>query len=152
VSFTANFGDLTLYDGKTYNHIWVSGYSAGGANSSVYKSDDYLRLYATDGAEATWVTDNAVDLTGIRYVSIEWMNNGVTDETNNSFLVVSKSKTSNHNTYDRRLERTGQFGEEENLTKDSLNVSALDGIYYIRIHSYSAEYFSRIRVYRVYLE
>jgi hypothetical protein len=82
-------------------------------------------------SEITWVTDKAINLTPYSLLKIRWRNTGSTTSTNVSRLCVSTNKTGDSTTFDARINKTNTFNEIE----ESLNISALNGNYFIRVHS-----------------
>ena len=140
--------DLKLYTLGVEDVAWVVGYSNGSGSQS--KESDHLYVYAYGGgAERTYVTDLAVNLTAYSKLWIDW--SGSSDPDGAVRLVASTSKTSSSATYNARLSKGGSFSRRE----DSLDVSGLSGDHYIRIHAAGtseADYSATLRTYKIWLE
>ena len=135
---------LYNYGVETIN--FVEGYSEGYGSQS--KQSDYLYLSAGQSPdnERTYVTDEAIDITGASTITIEWENTGQNDINNNSYLAVSSSKTGSHASTDAVLHKELIF----NKRNDTLDVSGLSGNKYIRVH---AEYYNvELKVYLIKIE
>jgi len=103
------------------------------ADGSVSKGTDSLNLIATRNAVAatrTYVTNILVDLTKIKTLYADWTNTGNANGNNISYLIVSTEKSGGVGTYNARVYQDNIFSR----TIKSLDVSALSGLYYIRIH------------------
>ena len=122
-----------IYNGSTYNPIWVNGYSIGDGSQYLYTDSIYLNAdHVRETSERSYVTDNPVDLTCINSIVIDWENIGWDGENNKSYLVVSaSSKFGSYNNNDINLERIKSFTRRI----DTIDVSTLTGTYYIRIHA-----------------
>jgi hypothetical protein len=142
-------GYLEFYDGlmwKRSNTIYsifyydgvekiefVEGYSVG--NGSVSKESDYLYIRTFNNpnqvAERTYVTNNLIDLSKIKVIYIEWENQQ-TEGT--AFLNISTEKMGGRTVYDAQL--AIGVGDHPLYKQISvLDVSNLNGEYYIRIHA-----------------
>lgn len=130
---------------------WVPGYSIA-VGGSLSKEIDHLYLYASNAAarvERTWVTDNAINLTNVGTLEIEWANEGVSFSANITRFIVSVDKMGDYEVLTKSINKTGPFAR----TTDTLDVSDLTGNYYLRIHARdnSAAYArtSLVRAYKV---
>lgn len=119
-----------------FEESWVEGLSNGAG--SVTKEKDYLKVEAIfEGAIAlkTCVTDNAVDLTNINTIYVEWENDGGTNGENTTVQTkfnVSKNKTGDQTVYDARISQSDGIFNKQIST---VNVSDLSGTYYLRAHA-----------------
>jgi hypothetical protein len=122
-----------IYNGSTYNPIWVNGYNIGDGSQYLYTDRMYLKADQSGGnAEKSYVTDNPIDLTCINSIVIDWENVGWDGENNRSYFIVSSSsKYGKYDDNDINLERVRPFTRRI----DTLDVSTLTGTYYIRIHA-----------------
>ncbi|KQC09715.1 MAG: hypothetical protein APR54_12500 [Candidatus Cloacimonas sp. SDB] len=122
-----------IYHGSTYNPIWVNGYSIGDGSQYLYQDNMYLNADQSRGiSERSYVTDNPIDLTCINSVVIDWENVGWDWDNNRSYLVLSSySKYGKYDDNEINFERIRPFTRRI----DTLDVSALTGNYYIRIHA-----------------
>lgn len=115
---------------------WVGGYTLG--NGSISKEADHLKLAVTGnvsgGSERAYVTEIKVDVTDISLLKIDWgcSYTGIYPSSVYSVMAVASNKTANHNNgYSGRVLVYEPFARKI----DSINVSALSGTYYIRVHS-----------------
>ena len=137
-----------LYTAGTENVAWVEGYSNGDGSQS--KEADHLRVDrpGLDG-ERTWVTDAAVDLTAWSMLKVEWEASGAGGASDTASLVVSTNKTASAATYDARVQSIGTFPRLE----QSIDISALSGNHYVRIHStHTGDAEGPLYAYKVWLE
>lgn len=122
-----------IYRGSSYNPIWVNGFGKGEGDQ--YLFDDFMQLNAHTTratAEKSYVIDKPIDLTCINSIVIDWENIGFEGENNKSYLVVSaSSKYGRYDNNDQKLEFIKTFKRRI----DTLDVSALKGNYYIRVHA-----------------
>ena len=157
--------DGTLYDaGEEYTDItggWVAGYTEN-ANYSQSKEADhlYLKQGAAGGSNKigyrTYVTENAIDLTDWNTIKSEWEGNRASSWTNNrASFVVSTNKTANYTTNNGITERVNQVFA---TTTDSIDISALSGNHYVRVHvrgatnSVGTQYWTEAKAYKIWLE
>jgi hypothetical protein len=122
-----------IYNGSTYNPIWVNGYSIGDGSQYLYTDSMYLNADQSSGiAERSYVTDNPIELTCINSIVVDWENVGWDGENNRSYIVISSS--SKYGKYD---DNEISFGKIRPFTRrnDTLDVSSLTGNYYIRVHA-----------------
>ncbi|MFA7206379.1 MAG: hypothetical protein WC102_08630, partial [Saccharofermentanales bacterium] len=124
-----------LYDDGVETTAWEVGYL--NADGTATKQSSYLQLNVsqnTSGSEATFVTTNKIDLTGINKVVVDWDVLAGQNLNNDFYIVVSSIKDNNKETYDLRVK------VDVNVTpgrrKTTLDVSSLSGSYYIRVHNY----------------
>jgi hypothetical protein len=129
---------------------YVVGYSAGTGTQS--KQATYLYLDQTAGTlgEKTYVTNNLINFTGVKTIYVEWENIGDNDDSVNSVLAVSTNKTGGTAVFD------GKFTNQYNFARriDSLDVSNLNGDYYIRVHARTgaSARTSKLKVYKIWGE
>lgn len=133
-SLTVSITEIPLlYNEGLYEDKWVEGWSGGAGSQS--KESDHLYLYAGGESgvhERTWVTDELVNLTGIAAVKIDWQGLGCVVDTECA-LVASTEKIQDYECWDAQLSRSdGTWAR----TIQTLDVSALSGLYYIRIHAF----------------
>jgi len=106
-------------------------------------------------AEGMSVTDSAIDLTPYSKLYIAWEGSFTGLNSNNVSLVASATKNAGYNTYDARIIRTSSF-TANTAVLESLDISALNGSYYIRYHAYSddddASDLVNLQVYAIWLE
>lgn len=74
------------------------------------------------------VTDSAIDLTNVNTLTIEWAQTGT--DAAIAALAVSTTKLANYTLNNKIIQKTGLFDRRI----DTLDVSALSGSFYIRIH------------------
>jgi hypothetical protein len=122
-----------IYNGSTYNPIWVNGYSIGDGSQYLYTDSMYLNADQSRGiSERSYVTDNPIDLTCINSIVIDWENIGWDWDNNRSYLVLSSSsKYGKYDDNEINFKRIRPFTRRH----DTLDVSTLTGNYYIRIHA-----------------
>jgi hypothetical protein len=131
---------------------FIEGYSIGSWSFSNY--EDYFQIniyYISGGTEYAHVTDNAIDLTGINTIYIDWENYYIGYEDAQCCLVASTSKDNSHSIYDAR---TTVYDGFERKT-DSIDVSGLTGVHYIRVHAVqpAMKYAEiRLKVYGIYTD
>lgn len=141
-----------IYNEGEFEDMWVPGYSSGSGVQS--KESDHLFLRGgtsfSSRDERTYVTDKMIDVTNYNALKIEWqvlaMWRGL------GALIVSTNKMGNYLTYDAQLAQT--FGTGGRVI-GSLDISSLNGNYYIRIHAVSDPYGEApgiIEAYKVWLE
>ncbi len=115
--------------------------------------------------EVAFVTDEPVDLTGYLTVYVQWYNDGASSNNNESYLIASTvrgidngTNTGGYNVYNARVQERNRFGSAEALVTSSIDVSGLDGLYYIRVHardsitSRNNSALSQLRVYKIWAE
>lgn len=125
---------VSYYDSSLELVSFVEGNGFGGG--SVSKQADHLNInaiYTADVSAKSYVTDVVVDLTHIKTLLIDWENIG-NDTSNTAYLVASTDKINGYGIYTSRLMAYDAFARRV----DSLDVSALTGLYYLRIHARSA--------------
>jgi len=130
---------------------WVNGYDSGAGGNSRSKESNHLYLVANNAtgvAETAMVTDSKVDLTDIAMLVIEWENVGSDSNNVLSYLAVSGDKSGDHSVADGSASVVNAFAKK----KSSINVNALTGEYYIRIHARTTNFSisSSIKAYHVY--
>ena len=130
--------DEFLYNEGVGENDWVVGIDeiTGSGTTSATKETEYLRLEAVAGgslgtSEVSFVTDDLIDLTPVNVVKINIDLSGSVD--GYAHFVVSDNKNSNRNTFD-----VSKILQADNTGNHiiTLDVSALTGEYYIRIHAY----------------
>lgn len=141
--------DIKYYTNGKENVPWVEGYSL--STGVVSKEADHLSLSTTrTGVESeSWrafVTDVPVDLTRIKTLEVSWESVGV-DDGLGAYLIASTNKTGTVSAQNARLIVGGLFS----VKTSTLDVSALSGLYYLRIHasSNSLDALTLLNVYRL---
>lgn len=152
-SFTLNADTFTAletvyhYNAGDEKTAWTEGYSTGSGEQ--HKFEDNLYLSAeTDGAERTYATAAAVDLSNVESIHIDWQETGSPPGHIESYFVAARSRGGDHSQYDAGVKIDGNFAR----TSHSVDVSGLTGDYYIRIHTrhtHPAQHNSELRVFRV---
>jgi hypothetical protein len=127
--------DITYYDKGTEHVAFEEGYQSTD-NGSVMKDNFNMYLFANDstgvgGAERTLVSTDAIDLTNIDTIKIDWKNTGSAVEENRSDVIVSSVKSGSRLVFDARAQKVNSFDR----TVTDLDVSDLSGEYYLRIHA-----------------
>jgi Divergent InlB B-repeat domain len=121
------------------------------------KRADHLWMWAEMPAlrvQTSWTTGQAIDLTGISKVAVEWANVGTAGALNESYLVAATNSTDRAEDQALKFSRTSSFG----ITIDRLDVSGLNQSRYIRVHARDADagpfsgLSSELNVYRIWLE
>jgi hypothetical protein len=149
------------YTNGTQNVPWTTGFSTGSFGSVLFLSS-FIYVAAGDSGgestinERTARTTNAVDLTNISTLYIDWeglTSSPATSQTAN--FIVSTSSTASFTTFNARAQVIfSAFSGDRRIT--SLDVSGLTGTYFIRVHSRDgSSTFGRwntINVYRVWGE
>lgn len=132
VAWSQGFGTGFDFVGKDADNLWVSVFS-----STSYES---------------WNTTQKVDLTNIDTLKVEWSAEKPAGSTNNpiAYLQVINNKSESWHTSVKQLSRSGVFS----LTEDELDVSDLQGLYYIRIvnRPNATGDYSVVRTYKVWGE
>jgi hypothetical protein len=125
IMFCANVKDQNLVSGATVNPLGNSAFSITDYNIEFRLEDD--------GDLLTVVTDTQVNLTGINTVKACFKSTLNTGGSLNAYLVVSTSKTGSYTVYNARS--NGTYDDDTNGWHSlSIDVSALQGSYYIRLH------------------
>jgi hypothetical protein len=140
-------------DGKTYLYNqgdevtgltggWVAGFNSGAIRNSLTKNASNITVKAggTGGFPPinTAVTNNAIDLTTAQTLKLQFSGFGAGAYTGRSiYLVASTNKTANQDTYNARVFDTSISGTVVDKIM-TLDVSALSGLYYIRVHARTA--------------
>lgn len=124
-----------MYDNGVENTSFVLGYISGTYTFSenatyCYMSGGGYNLVNT--GTATYVTDVAIDLTNYTTLTIVFDVPAITGSSQAVYLVASTDKTGNYTTYDGRTQALLSVVETDRTA--TLNVSALNGSYYIRVH------------------
>ncbi len=143
----------TLYYTEGVEDVaWSNGISSGAGDRS--KETDHFYLFAEDvgRADRAFVTSNAIDLTNIKTLFVDWENTGAIDGLNRSRLIASTNNGGGAATYNALLNKNSAFARGIN----ELDVSSLVGNYYIRVHAYddstTALIASKLNVYRIWGE
>jgi uncharacterized repeat protein (TIGR02543 family) len=139
VTVTANFVNAAvgyILNGSEHQSDWEEGYLEGtntnDGSQSMQTTHLCLEASKQGTAERTYVTKVKVDLTCVNSIVIEWENTGADDTDNESYLIVSSTKTDSHDTYTLQLKKERSFIKQFN----TLDVSTLAaGSYYIRVHA-----------------
>lgn len=112
---------------------WVVGYSDGSGTQT--KESNHLYLYAYGSSyvpQKTYVTNNAINMTNINTLKVDWEKTGSSYGSASLHLIVSKIKEGNRTQYDARV-----VFSEIGRTTSQLDVSSLSGEYYVRINANS---------------
>ena len=141
-----------IYNEGEFEDMWVPGYSSGSGVQSKESDHLYLRGGTSFSSrdERTYVTDEMIDVTNYNALKIEWHVLGMAGSL--GALIVSTNKMGNYLTYDAQLAQT--FGTDGRVI-GSLDISNLNGNYYIRMHAVSdlyGEIPGVIEAYKVWLE
>lgn len=130
---------INIYDNGTTTYSMTTGYSTGTDGSALLLSNDIYLAAGYSGTntttnERTYRTSGLVDLANIKTIYADISDAAVRGlgTSNNYFLVVSTSATGSSGTFNARASLAVSFITEP--TTLSLDVSALTGSYYIRIH------------------
>jgi hypothetical protein len=127
---------------------WKQGYAL--RTPTIEMRDGYIYMLAFDSeltGEAAVVTVNKVDLTHINTLFIDWMNDGYDTTSNISSIIVSSVQMDDTSAYDKKLSVDRDFSRQIS----SLDVSDLEGEYYIRVHATGLNgTLSRLYVYNIY--
>lgn len=120
--------------------------------ADIFFVDDYINISTSSPdseEEKVVVTAESHNLTLVDEIFIDWENTGVDNSNNESYFIVSETQNDNHEVYTKRISKTGEFGR----TVDTLDVSDLEGEYYIRFHALDSDSeesaSSNIRTYRL---
>lgn len=117
-----------------------------------YIDNNLIYLFADNDEEeeTASVTENQIDLTGVKYIEIDWENTGTSDDENESYLIISTEDNNNaHNDTDDVVRITEENSFLRTVKKsEELNLS---GSYYIRVHAVSDndDYISELKVYNI---
>lgn len=123
-------------EGSNITGGWVNGYVV--RDGVTTKNVDHLYLRATNGgstslgAEIACVTNVQIDLSNIRTLRINWENIGMVASGLSSDINVSTNKAGS--AIDRNAGLTVTNGAFTRRS-DFVDVSALSGLYYVRIHA-----------------
>jgi hypothetical protein len=137
--FTTAPAETQYYTNGTQNVAWTTG-SSSGTDGSVSISSPYITIAAgysgfnTTTNERTARTTNTVNLSGITtlYVELDTAVRGLGSQSI-FHLIASTSSTASFSTFNARTSLTNQFATGSTTTI-SLDVSALSGSYFIRLH------------------
>ena len=130
---------------------WVVGASSFTGSQS--KEADHLYLTCRepageDHAYRTYVTDEPVGLTSYSALHVEW--EAPTGGSPNAWLVASTVKLGSPWTYDAQVTKAGTGWAKRT---DSVDISALSGDYYVRVHLVNSDSaWAYLKVYKVWLE
>lgn len=143
--------DQYLFQNGTQIVSFVPGYDTPGVNGSLAPGNPtVITGTTTNGAETAWVTDQPVDLTGWDEIRIDWSNTaGGNANGRESYFVVSNTKMGQYNQDPAAtsVSHTATFGR----TTEPINVSSLNGPYYIRVHARRGSRDSTVNVYNILL-
>lgn len=106
-----------------------------GSGGTGFTWPSYLRLVTaeTGGSEIFYVVANVIDLSSYSKLWISWEGTHASGSPGQWALAVSSTKNALLATYDARILRTSPFGGATGA-RESLDISALNGEYYIRVH------------------
>lgn len=125
-----------LYTNGYEDIAWIEGYSSGTGTQS--KNTDHLYLkggtYDFGADERSYVTDSKVSLANISTLYVDWENTGVNTANHMAYVVleVHNAKTEGYGSGVTRISVNLPFSRRI----DSLDVSTLEGEYYMAIHAY----------------
>lgn len=156
IKLNANIRSDQYIEGTEYVDI-VEGYTDG--LGSVSKEREYLKLEVSGNdaqrGERVYVTDTAVDLTGINKVYLDYEHINESGYNASMYLIAGTNKTGSRSSYDARYSKLAMA---ESLPRhiEWLDVSGLTGNHYLRVHvrdsSTSVAVDSEIRVYGLWTE
>ena len=145
------------YTDGVENVAWVKGRDTNDGEQIITKAEKqagnlYLLAQQSDGKpEIAYVTDALVDLTGINTLYIDWENTGSAIN-HYSYFIASTNKTGDRATFNARFINNFKFVR----SVSSLDVGALMGNYYIRMHvkdnDATATAKSELKIYRIWGE
>jgi hypothetical protein len=153
-------------DGRTYLYNagdectaltggWVQGYKSG--TNGFTKNASNITMYDASGSadEIAIVTNNLIDLSEASTLNVEFDGFGSGTYTSRYlYLVESTNKTANRDTYDGKMSWSYNSIGTVSHYIGSMDVSALNGLYYVRIHCRTALATDRcdLTVYNVWTE
>jgi Divergent InlB B-repeat domain len=134
----------------------------GGYNDAVVtqrdKKSDHLWMWAQMPllrVQTSWTTQQAIDLTNISAIAVEWENVGTSDPANESYLVAGTNNTDRAEDQTDKLQVTGSFSRKVSR----FYVGGINEPRYIRVHARDASntdvgagISSELNVYRIWLE
>ena len=110
---------------------WVVGVQQEGSTAT--KEIDHLILFArgtaSTSSQVSFTTDNKVNLSNISILYIDWENTGDNSTSNSSRFLVGNTKDSTSGEFETRIVVERNFARKI----DILDVSSLNGEYYIRV-------------------
>lgn len=126
---------FSIYDNGVENVAVVKGIGISPYSTFTKETND-IKMYAsyttTNGPEeVSAVTDTMVDLTNYTKAKIEFTSSG---DPNLRYIIASTNKTGNHTVY--TASATNSIISATKVTAE-LDISALTGNYYIRVHQYA---------------
>jgi hypothetical protein len=149
--------NVPIYTNGTENYSIIGGYQDA-AVTQRGKESDHLWMWAQMPllrVQTSWTTEQAIDLTGIKYVAVEWQNTGDSNSANESYMIAATNNTDAAENQATALKRTSAFGD----TVDRLDVSGINAARFIRVHArdasntdFGAGVKSYLNVYRIWLE
>jgi hypothetical protein len=128
---------------------WLQGYSAGSGTKTYTEEATDLKLYAAN-ALIDGATANAIDLTDVTTISIDWETTTGQNATGRAQLLVKSTRTGAYD-FVAYVEKIGVFIRQIS----SVDVSSLNGVYYIVARAQggnSSSDVSSIKVYNVWGE
>lgn len=118
--------EKAIVEGYTYN------------NGTVVKEAEYISLKVlgnpTTSAIKSIVTNESIDLTGINWIELDFEMTGTVGYNTSAYLAVSTSKLLSYTDYAARKTISITNGVAINRSVVKLNVAALTGVHYIRLH------------------
>jgi len=138
----------TIIDALTYSYkdgdpdLMVAGQNTGASNTSSKESDHLLMTAVDNNTTIDFVTDAAVDLTGVNKIIVEWLNSGAASNYVYSYFGVSATKEGAWvaSTYIRQ-------GFTRRITE--LDVSAVTGLHYLKVMARDGGADSILSVYKL---
>lgn len=128
-------GQTPLYWYGAESVPWVPGESVAGGLQVKHSDYMYAEVGETAVARKAWVTDVAVDLASVNTVYVDWdlIGSGSfsADGIGENLIIASTTKMGNHLVYDAIINLQGEYVRQVT----ALDVSALSGLYYIRVHA-----------------
>jgi hypothetical protein len=122
---------------------WVAGFNSGAIRNSLTKNASNITVKAggTGGFPPinTVVTNNGVDLTTAQSIKLQFSGFGSgTYASRQIYLVASTNKTANQDTYNAKA--SDVYSDSGTVVDKimTLDVSALSGLHYIRVHARTA--------------
>jgi hypothetical protein len=122
---------------------WVAGFNSGAIRNSLTKNASNITVKAggTGGFPPvnTVVTNNGIDLTAAKTLKLQFSGFGAgTYASRQIYLVASTNKTANQDIYSAQVSDTYSVSGTVVDKIITLDVSALSGLHYIRVHARSA--------------
>lgn len=123
------------YEGSTPQDTLTFGQGAVNSGASTSFNSGSFQAYASlarAAAQASIVSSEAVNLTGVSKIIVDWNNDGSGNNNNKSGLSITTSKTNDPwSTYAATLSKQNTFSRRE----EEIDVSTLTGNHYIQFYA-----------------